>query len=413
MLELSAREARALAITAQGLADPRRAHVDRAALLSLIERLGVVQIDSVNVLARSHYLPAWSRLGAYDPAELDRLAHEAPRSVFEYWGHEASLLPVALHPVLRWRMARARHDAWTRIRTMGTRRRAFVDKVLAAVAEHGPVRVADLADKVEGKQRRAPGWWAWSDVKIAIEWLFWSGQVTAAARRAFERLYDLPARVLPADVIDAPTPDEPAAHRALIERAARALGVATESDLRDYYRQKPAPARPAIAALVEAGALVPARVEGWTKPAYVHRDATAMAIDPARAALVSPFDSLVWFRERTERMFGMRYRIEIYTPEPQRVHGYYVLPFLLGDALVARVDLKADRARRVLRVQAAHREPGAPPETAVALAAELAAMAAWLGLDEVTVGRRGNLARELAATVARPRRKRADGAVRG
>jgi len=388
--ELSAREARAIAIAAQGLAGPRGGTV-----LDMIDRLGVVQMDSVNVLARSHYLPAWSRLGAYDVREFDRSSHEAPRALFEYWGHEASLLPVESQPLFRWRMARAGEHAWSRIRTM-RRRRALVGKVLAMVAERGPVRAGELE---ASRKPTKPGWWEWSDAKIAIEWLFWSGQVTSARRRGFERLYDLPERVLPAAVIATPTPTEADAQRALIERAGRALGVATELDLRDYFRLKPAMARPAIAALVESGVLQPVRVEGWTKPAYLHAAATVPAIDPARAALLSPFDSLVWCRERTERMFGMRYRLEIYTPQPKRVHGYYVLPFLLGDALVARVDLKADRDARVLCVQAVHAEPGAPPTTASALAAELVAMASWLGLERVTVERRGDLATRLRAAV--------------
>jgi uncharacterized protein YcaQ len=395
--ELSAREARAIAIAAQGLAAPRAGgSVVDMPVVAMIERLGVVQMDSVNVLARSHYLPAWSRLGAYDVGEFDRASHEAPRALFEYWGHEASLLPVASQPLFRWRMARAGEHAWRQVRAM-RRRRALVGKVLAMVAERGPVRAGEL----ETKQPKKAGWWEWSDAKIAIEWLFWSGQVTSARRRGFERLYDLPERVLPAAVIATPTPSEADAQRALIERAGRALGVATELDLRDYFRLKPAMARPAIAALVESGVLQPVRVEGWAKPAYLHAAATVPAIDPARAALLSPFDSLVWCRERTERMFGMRYRLEIYTPQPKRVHGYYVLPFLLGDALVARVDLKADRDARVLCVQAVHAEPGAPLTTASALAAELVAMASWLGLERVTVERRGDLAPRLRSAVRR------------
>jgi len=400
--KLSTREARAIAIAAQGLAVARPARVEPAAVHAMVERLGAVQLDSVNVLARSHYLPAWSRLGAYDTADLDRSSHEAPRAVFEYWGHEASLMPVALQPLLRWRMARAGEHAWTRIRAM-SRRRTFVTKVLAMVAEHGPIRAGEL----DPKPKRRVGWWEWSDAKVAIEWLFWSGQVTSARRRGFERLYDLPERVLPPAVIAAPTPSEADAQRGLIERAARVFGVATEADLRDYFRLKPAMARPAIAALVEAGVLQRVQVEGWTKPAYLHREAASPEIDPTRAALLSPFDSLVWCRERTERVFGMRYRLEIYTPPAKRVYGYYVLPFLLGDALVARVDLKADREAGVLRVQAVHAEPKAPRTTAGALARELATMAAWLGLQTISVEQRGDLAPKLAtalrSTVARAR----------
>jgi uncharacterized protein YcaQ len=314
--------------------------------------------------------------------------------VFEYWGHEASLLPIELHPVLRWRMELASKQAWGRMRTMARDEKAFVRDVLAIVAERGPIAASDIE---LGAVKKEKGWWAWSKAKIAIELLFWSGEVTSARRRGFERLYDLPARVLPAGVLAAATPSHHEAHVALIERASIALGVATESDLRDYYRQKPQPARPAIAELVERGALVPVQVEGWNKVAYRHKTTKpAAAIDPARGALLSPFDSLVWARERTERMFGMKFRLEIYVPQDKRVHGYYVLPFLLGDRLVGRVDLKADRAAGALRVQAAHVERGQDKaEVAAALAGELARMAAWLGLERVEIMKSGNLAAAL------------------
>lgn len=403
-MKLSAADARRMAIAAQGLDLPRGGDAD---LLAVARRLGVIQLDSVNVLARSHYLVAFARAGAYDPAALDRLSHDAPRRLFEYWGHEASLLPVELQPALRWRMARAKHDAWGRIRAMA-KKRALCGKILAAVSEAGPVRVGalEIAAKPKtsrpgqeagalGSMTRGRGWWAWSETKVAIEWLFWSGQVTSAARRQFERLYDLPDRVLPQEIVAAPTIDEHAAHRLLVERSALALGVATDVDLRDYFRLKLLPARAAIAELVEAGTLVRAHVEGWRKPAYVHRDAVPPAKAGARA-LLSPFDNLIWTRERTERMFGMKFRLEVYTPAPKRVHGYYVLPFLLGDALVARVDLKADRAASTLRVQAAHLEPKQSAKSvAEPLRAELRAMADWLNLERVAFERRGNLAKGL------------------
>jgi uncharacterized protein len=403
---ISAGEARRLAIGAQGLATPRRA-ASRHDVRALVERLGVVQLDSVNVLVRSHYLPAWSRLGAYDRAHLDELSHRAPRTVFEYWGHEASLLPVALHPLLRWRMELAAHQAWGHIRRMARYRKPFVRDVLAIVAERGPIAAGEIAI---GKPSRG-SWWGWSDAKTAIELLFWSGQVTSASRRGFERLYDLPERVIPSEILRAKTPAPADAQRALIEIAAGALGVATEADLRDYYRIKPGPARPAIAALVDAKVLVPARVEGWSKPAFVHRDAMAQGaaspIDPGRAALLSPFDSLVWARDRTERLFGMRFRLELYVPPPKRVHGYYVLPFLLGDALVARVDLKADRTAGALRVQAAHGEPGIARRLVTeALAGELKRLAAWLGLPRVEVVRSGDLAPTLSRALKPARRAR-------
>jgi uncharacterized protein YcaQ len=396
VLDVSARDARAIAIAAQGLAAPRSRSTsapDRRALRDAVERLGVVQIDSVNVLVRSHYLPLFSRLGAYDRDAFDALAQRAPRVLFEYWGHEASLLPVALHPLLRWRMARAREHAWRHVRELGRRRAAFVRDVLAIVAERGPIGAGDIELGKRGKS----GWWEWSDAKRAIEWLFWSGRVTTARRRGFERLYDLPERVLPARALAAPTPREPDAQRALVAIAARALGVATEADLRDYFRLKPKAARPAIAALVEAGELREARVEGWPQRAYVHESAVAAPIDAARVALLSPFDSLVWARDRTQRLFGMTYRIEIYVPQDKRVHGYYVLPLLVGDRLAARVDLKADRAAGALRVQAAHLEPGEDSgAVSRALAGELASLAGWLALDRVEPTARGDLARPLA-----------------
>ena len=397
-MKLSAVDARRLAITAQGLANrPKSAGADE--LLAMVRRLGVVQLDSVNVLARSHYLVAWARLGAYAPAAFDELSHAAPRRVFEYWGHEASLLPVELQPALRWRMARAKDEAWGRMRAIA-KKRALVGKVLAAVAEGGPVRVGEIQGEISlrAKPKTERGWWAWSEAKTAIEWLFWSGQVTAASRRQFERLYDLPERVLPAEIVGAPTISEPEAHRILVERAVRAHGVATEADLRDYYRLPLAGARVAIAELEEMGTLVRAHVEGWTKPGFVHRDVEAPRSVEARA-LLSPFDSLIWFRDRTHRMFDMKFRLEVYTPAPKRVHGYYVLPFLLGDALVARVDLKADRAVSTLRVQAAHLESHAKAKTVVGpLMDELRAMASWMGLEQVVVEKRGDLAPALSRT---------------
>jgi uncharacterized protein len=398
-VKLSLAQARAIALAAQGLAAPRPARTDAKQLRALVDQLGVVQIDSVNVLVRSHYLPAFSRLGPYDTTLFDRLAHKAPRALFEYWGHEASLLPVALQPQLRWRMERARDHAWGRMRRIAKQQPNLVRDVLAVVAERGPISASELE---LGKKKTRKGWWEWSDAKTAIEWLFWSGQVTSARRRGFERLYDLPARVLPARVIAQPTPAEPDAHRALIERAARALGIATESDLRDYYRLPLAGARTAVAELVSAGTLEEASVEAWTKPAYVHRTARAAPIDNDRTALLSPFDSLVWFRDRTARLFGMKYRIEIYVPAPKRVHGYYVLPFLLGDRLAARVDLKADRQASTLRVQASHSETGiTKSRVAAALAGELTAMAAWLGLARVEIMPKGDLATSLARATRR------------
>jgi len=392
---LSAAQARRIALAAQGFADPWPPGAPTGwAVRRLFERVGLLQIDSVNVLQRAHYLPLFSRAGPYDTALLDRSAHFAPRRLFEYWGHEASLIPVGLQPALRWRMDRAADDAWGGMRRIQRERPELVARVLEEVRARGPVAASEVM--AEERPARTGPWWDWSDVKRAFEWLFWSGRITAARRRGFERLYDLPERVLPAAVLAAPTPPVEAAQRELVRVAARALGVAAERDLRDYFRLPSADSKLRVAELVEAGELCPVAVEGWRVPAYLDPAARLPRRVHARA-LIGPFDSLVWERSRAERLFGFRYRIEIYVPAPRRVHGYYVLPFLLGDRLVARVDLKADRQGGALRVQAAHAEPDAPPETAVELRAELESMARWLGLERVDVVRRGDLAPAIAA----------------
>jgi uncharacterized protein YcaQ len=388
---LSLAQARRVALAAQGFADPQPAGAPSGwAVRRLFDRVGLVQIDSVNVLSRAHYLPLFSRVGPYDRALMDRGAHYAPRRLFEYWGHEASLIPVALQPLLRWRMERAHEDAWGGMRRIQRERPELVAEVLAEVRERGPVAASELA--VEEKPKRTGPWWDWSDVKRAIEFLFWSGQVTSARRRGFERLYDVPERVLPAEVIETPTPSVQEAQRGLLKVAARSMGVASERDLRDYFRLPAAEAKERIAELVEAGDLLPVTVDGWRNHAYLDPGARfPRRVDAC--AVLGPFDSLIWERDRVERLFGFRYRIEIYVPAEKRVHGYYVLPFLLGERLVARVDLKADRQAGVLRVQAAHAEEHAPPDTAERLRERLEAMAGWLGLDHgLAVAGRGDLA---------------------
>jgi len=373
---IAAAEARRVALAAQGFAEPRRP--DGRAVRRLFDRVGLVQIDSVNVLTRAHYLPGFARLGAYDRAALDRAAHYARRRLFEYWGHEASLMPVELQPLMRWRMARAHDEAWGGMRRVARERPELLRDVLEQVRERGPIAARDLAEE---RPRRTGPWWDWSESKKAIELLFWGGEVTSARRRdTFERLYDLPERVLPRTVLDQPTPAEEDAQRELVAIAARALGVAALPELRDYFRLPAAETRARVAELVDTGELVPVEVEGWDVPAYLHRDARIPRGVDARA-LLGPFDNLLWERDRVERLFGIRFRLEIYVPAPKRVYGYYVLPFLLGDTIAARVDLKADRAAGVLRVHATHLEPGAPPHTAKALAEELELLAGWLGLS--------------------------------
>jgi uncharacterized protein YcaQ len=382
---LSSAEARRLALAAQGFGGARpAARADGWALRRVFADVGLVQIDSVNVLVRAHYLPLFSRLGPYPRELLDRASARAPRRLFEYWGHEASLLPVALHPLLRWRMERAADDAWGGMRRIQRERPELVREVLEQVRERGPISASELDDR----PRRSGPWWDWSDVKRALEWLFWSGQVTAARRRNFERLYDLTERVLPTAIANAPTTPAADAQRELVRIAARALGVAAPRDLRDNFRLPAADAKARIAELVDAGELIPAEVEGWGRtPGYLHSEARIPRRIEA-AALIGPFDSLLWERSRVARLFGFDYRLEIYVPAPKRRHGYYVLPFLYGDRLVARVDLKADRAAGALQVRAMHLEPEAPPETREALGAELELMRAWLGLGVTKPGRR-------------------------
>jgi uncharacterized protein YcaQ len=403
---LSLAQARRLALAAQGLHRHRREMTaDRRHLRGVLKHTGLLQIDSVNVLQRAHYLPAFSRIGRYPTELLDRMAYKH-RELFEYWGHEASLLPVAMHPLLRWRMSRAaqHQEMWRGVARFAGDEPAYVEHVLAIVRERGPLTAGEIAAE---EQRSKDSWgWNWSKEKLALEFLFWSGRITAADRRNFERVYDVTERVIPRRVLEQPTPSEEDAQRELLVLAALSCGVGTVGDLADYYRIKNPQARPRIAELVEEGRLEEVAVEGWRQPAYMPAQATL----PRRAdgcALLVPFDPLIWERDRTERLFGFHYRIEIYVPAAKRVHGYYVLPFLLGDRLVARVDLKADRPRKTLLVQAAYSEPAAPPDTVEELAAELRLLAGWLGLTDIEVRPRGDLARPLAAVVASAGQSRA------
>lgn len=389
---LSPKTARRIALAAQGFGRAQPAAAARSHVRDVARRLGVIQIDSVNVVTRTHYLPGFSRLGDYPREALESEAWGTRRGLFEYWGHEASLLPLELQPLLRWRMERARDGAmWTGLSRFGREKRDYIDGVLAEIERRGPVTGGDFADGPRG----APGWWSWSDGKRALEWLFWAGLITTKTRNGFERVYDLTERALPARIVDLPTPTEADAQRELVRISARAMGVATAADLRDYFRLPLADARDRVAELVEAGELTPVAVKGWRQTAYL----AAGARSPRKvtgAALLSPFDNLIWTRDRTERLFGTRVRLEIYTPAHKRTHGYYVLPFLEDEAITARVDLKSDRKAGTLLVQAAWREPDATPETAGRLAAELRRMAGWLGLEGVEVAGKGDLAEALS-----------------
>jgi hypothetical protein len=407
-IELSAAEARGTALAAQGLGRPRpKGRIDARHLRRAIDDVALLQLDSVNVLCRSHYMPLFSRLGPYPRATLDRFAWHGDdaaatragrdRSLFEYWGHEASLLPVELQPLLRWRMARAMELTYKPIRRLAAEKPELLESVLRTVRERGPIRAADVATPRRNPENK---WFNWSEDKLALDYLFFAGDVCAAHRVNFERRYDLPERVLPEAVLDAPTPAEDEAQRQLLLIAATRLGVATEPDLGDYFRLPRKESKARLAELVEDGTLTPARVEGWSAPAYVTAAKLSTPVHEARA-LLTPFDPLVWSRPRTERLFGFRYRIEIYTPAAKRVHGYYVLPFLLGDRLVARIDVKSDRQAGVLRVLGAFAEPGADPRaTAPELADELPLLADWLELEEVSVATKGDLAGKLAKAVA-------------
>lgn len=384
-------------LAAQGFADrPVSTEVHRRHLGRALGRTRLLQLDSVNVAVRAHYMPVYSRLGRYRPELLDAAAWsdsaKRPRMLVEYWAHEASLIPVADWPLFRWRM-RESGGAWRRKnRDLLDEAPALLDDVRSVVKERGPVGAGAVERELggEGRQNRGP-WWDRSDTKRACELLFALGELTTASRRGFERLYDLPERVLPPEVL-AREPAEDDAVRELVDRSARALGVATEPDLRDYYRLRPAQSQPAVQQLVEAGSLEPVAVQGWRQRAYRHVDART----PRKVsghALLCPFDPLVWDRSRAERVFGFRYRIEIYVPAGQREYGYYVFPFLLDGQLVGRVDLKADRAAGVLRVLGAFAESHVENATvAPRLATALHDMADWLGLQAVAVGERGGLA---------------------
>ena len=401
MERLSLRTARRIALAAQGFAEPRPPGVvDRRHLKRVVGRTGLLQVDSVNVFERAHHLPLFSRLGPYDRDVLRRSAY-VHRDLFEYWGHEASLLPVTTHPLLRWRMDRAAglEEGWGGTVRIARERPDVVAAVLQRIAEGGPTTAGALHAAFDGGPRSAGPWWDWSLAKVAVEHLFWAGRVTTRTRQGFERVYDLTERVLPAAVLALPTPSRVEAQRELVRLAARSHGIATVRDLRDYYRMRVDETTLAVASLVELGELLPVAVEGWQQQAYLHRDARV----PRRvraSALLSPFDPLVWERSRTSRLFGFDYRIEIYVPAARRVHGYYVLPFLHDEALRARVDLKSDRQAGVLRVQASWLEPGSDPvDTAVALAAELRRAARWQGLGDVVVAPRGDLAPTLTAVL--------------
>jgi uncharacterized protein len=397
--EISRAEARRMALGAQGFTDPRPSgRVDRRHLRRVVGRMGLVQIDSVNVLVRSQELPLFARLGPHPRTLIDDATRDG--ELFEFWVHEACHVPIELYPLQRWAMEA--HPRWARLRAWAAERSELLDRVLDRVRADGPIVASDL----EMRERPKGTWWDWDDGKLALEHLFRTGEVAARRRpNDFARLYDLAERVIPAEVLAQPGPAAPEAKKELLVRAARHHGLGTAADLTDYHRLSHT--RALLAELVEEGRLIRTSVDGWTQAVFAHPDAVVPRRVSARA-LLSPFDPVVWNRDRIERLFGFRYRIEIYVPAAQRQFGYYVLPFLLGDELVARVDLKADRVGGRLLVQGVFGEPGVDEGyVASELAAELASMAAWLGLAAgVVVVGRGDLAPALTRVVSRGSRSR-------
>ncbi len=405
---LTAVQARRIALAAQGFCDRPHAAPSMRTFDRTLARTGVLQVDSVNVLQRAHYMPLYSRMGPYDVGLLHRAqgrAGRGPRRVVEYWAHVQALMPVDLWPLMQHRMEKYRGE---RGKWGFTADADLEPRVLAAVRDRGRVTARDLEREFSTGPRTKEHWgWNWAESRKVLDYLYLVGDVAIAGRNSqFEVVYDLPERVLPAAVLDAPTPTPQEAVTELVRRAARSYGVASAACLADYYRLRlqPAPGGPsvkvAIDELVEAGELTPVTVQGWKRQAYVHREARLPRRVGART-LISPFDPVVWERARAEALFGFFYRIEIYVPADKRLHGYYVLPFLLGDRLVGRVDLKADRANRILLVPGAFAEDHAPAETAAELAVELRRLAGWLGLDDVVVGRHGDLSDALRAALGR------------
>ena len=393
MKPLTLDTARRIALAAQGFGEvPPPGRIDVRHFRRVLRQIGALQLDSVNVVSRSHFLPVLARLGPYNRGALHRYTAESGE-LFEYWGHEASLLPSGRYRLFRWRMETMR--PWRRIERLVTEHPAYVEQVFREVQERGPLTVSNLEDRGE----RTGPWWGYGKGKDALEWLFTKGRITAYRDVAFRRVYDLPERVLPTQHFDLPPVGKDNAQRELLLLAARHHGVGTPRDLADYYRLHVPTARPILNGLAADGLLEEVSVDGWRGPVYVHPEAKRPRLITG-SALLSPFDSLIWERQRTERLFGFRYRVEIYVPREKRVHGYYVLPYLLDGELVARVDLKAHRKEGALEARASHLEPGRNPAgVSRALATDLKAMATWLGLDEVKVAPEGDLAGMLGKAV--------------
>jgi uncharacterized protein YcaQ len=401
MTTLSATEARRLALVAQGFDSSPRGTVTAEHLADTLARLGALQLDSVNVFERSHYLPMFSRLGTYDTALLDHMLLDphVPATHIEYWAHEAAFIPVESWPLWQWRMLESRQrnlqpDSWL------AQHRSLADDLLARLHSDGPATFSQLEGK---RDQRRGSWWDWSDVKLALEHLFEDGVITAIGRTNFQRIYAPVADVIPHHLLDAPV-DKPVARRALVLDAIRALGIGVLSDIADYYRFKVAPTKVALDELLDAGAIQRVTVDGWTHrgeslDAYVVSGAVVPTKAPKVSTILTPFDPITWNRARASRVFGFEYKIEIYTPAAKRVYGYYSLPILMDDALVGRIDLKADRKARTLIVKSAHWEPTRPSDAADRLSAVVRRAAAWRGLENIAVDDWGDAAAELRQIV--------------
>ena len=374
---------------AQGFIEGRAAgRVDSRHFAKLISRLRLLQIDSVNVVTRAHYMPAFARLGPYDRDALDSWIYDG-RNMFEYWNHEQSFAPMEFHSMMRPRMKGYSEHSWRAYKDLQENEPGYIESVLEEVRERGPMTHRQLSDPGE----KTGPWWGYGKGKVALSWLFLTGEITVDRRINFERHYDVPERVMTPPALAAPDMSQEEANRARIREAIVALGIGTVADLADFFRMKKADTGAAVEWLVNKGELDEVSVDGWDKPAYVRPD-VVVPRNRRGTALMAPFDTLVWDRARTERMFDFHYRIEIYTPAPKRVYGYYVLPFLMDGVLVGRVDAKADRKRGILRIPGAFAEDGVHVAgAATALAAELRTMASWLGLDDVEVESNGNLAK--------------------
>ena len=401
-LDLSAETVRRIAVNAQGFDRPRPARPNLGHLRRVLSRVGAFQIDAVNVLVRAHYLAAFSRLGPYPMDSLDRLTFREG-AAFEYWGHAASIIDMDLYPALRWRMARQEsHPQWSKfLARVEAERPGFAKQVYAEVTERGPLSFTQLLDPA--RRPKAPRsaaatvlWDRGSDGKTMLEYLYSAGRLAVAGRSAFSPAYDLAERVIPAETLAVPEPSVDGGQRDLVRVATAALGVASVKDVRDYFRMSLADTKSRLRELVSAGELSECRPDGWTSAGYLHPSANAKPVHAA--AVLSPFDSLLWERARVRQIFGFRHSFEIYVPAAKREYGYFVLPFLLGDRLQARVDLKADRQDRRLLVRGSFAEPDTDhAEIGSALSVELRSLAGWLDLDDITVSRRGNLAQALSA----------------